>query len=69
MSLMVWLAESVFCKPSTNSSQIAIGLCPFEEQEHLILDLQVGKGQLRRAILVLRRWHQLVDVLFEVNLG
>ena len=35
----------------------------FKQQEYLILDFQVGKGQLRGAVLVLRRRHQFIDVL------
>ena len=38
----------------------------FEQQEYLILDFQVGKGQLRRTVLVLRRGHQLVNVLLQM---
>ena len=33
-----------------------------ERHKHLVLDFQVGKGQLGRAVLVLRRRHELVDV-------
>ena len=33
-----------------------------EEQESLVLDFQVGKGQFGAAVLVLRRRHELVDV-------
>ena len=39
-----------------------------EQQEGLVLDAQVGKGQLGAAVLVLRRGHQLVDVLLQMNL-
>ena len=39
-----------------------------KQEEHLILDLQIGKGQLRRAVLILRRWHQLVDILLQAYL-
>ena len=43
-------------------------LQPLEQQERLVLDLQVGKGQLGRAVFVLRRRHQFVDVFFQMNL-
>ena len=42
---------------------------PFEKQEHLVLNLQVGKGEFRGAVLVLRRWHQFVQVFLEVESG
>ena len=40
----------------------------FKQQEYLILDFQVGKGQLCRTVLILRRGHQLVDVLLQMKL-
>ena len=39
-----------------------------KQQEYLILDFQVGKGQLRRTVLILRRGHQLVNVLLQMKL-
>ena len=40
----------------------------FKKHKDLILDLQVGKSQFGGAVLILRRWHQLVDVLLQMNL-
>ena len=43
-------------------------VCGFEQQEGLILDFKVGKGQFGGAVLILRRGHQFVDILFEMQL-
>ena len=40
-----------------------------KEQESLVLDFQIGKSQFGGAILVLRRGHQLINVLLQMNTG
>ena len=46
-------------------------ICLFflEQQEGLVLDAQVGEGQFRRTVLILRRRHQFVDVLLQMDTG
>jgi hypothetical protein len=55
-------------KNTANPWQVSVYGLGFEKQEDLVLDFQVGKGQLGSAILILRRRHQLVDILLQMNL-
>ena len=41
---------------------------PLEQKKGFVFDLQVGERQFRRSVFILRRRHQFVDVLFQMNL-